>query len=96
MMTIGTQATSTTINNTLTQYAIQLRDICQDITNLQQYLVTLGTAGIEALGYDPADAASVQQMASYLATIAGVFAGTATQASEFNFGNALSGLYAGG
>lgn len=95
-MTVGNQASTGSISNTLTQYALSLRNDCQNILNFQEFITTLGTGGLEALGFSPADAATVEQMASYLSTIAGVFNGTATQGSEFNFGNALSGLYAGG
>ena len=95
-MSIGNQASTGSINNMLTQYAISLRDDCQNILNLQEFITTLGVAGLEALGFDSTDAASVVTMVSYLNTIAEVFNGTATQGTEFDFNNALSGLYAGG
>jgi len=100
-MAVGNQATPSSINNILTQYAIALRDDCQNIANLYEYITTLGVAGLEnlggtGLGFSPADAATVVTMVSYLNTLAIVFNGTGTQASQFNFGNALSSLYAGG
>lgn len=95
-MTAGNQATTGSINNTLTQYSITLRDTCQNILNLQEFITTIGLPGLEALGYSSADASTVVTMTSYLNTIAQVFNGTAAQPSQFNFGNALSGLYAGG
>ena len=94
-MSVGNQATVNGINQSLTSYAIQLRDLCQQLANFQQNVVKLGLPGLEALGYSPADAQTVLNMASYMNTIAGVFTGTTTQNIDFNFGDALSILYAG-
>lgn len=96
-MAVGNQASEASINQALTSYSVQLREICQNILNLQQFLngaAGLGLAGLEALGYSQADAQVVLSMASYMATIAQVYDGTATQASLFNFGSALSPLWA--
>lgn len=95
-MTVGNQASPGLINNTLTAYAIALRNDCQNVLNLQEFITTLGISGLEALGYSSTDAQSVVTMVSYMNTIAIVFNGTGTQGSAFNFGNALSGLYSGG
>lgn len=94
-MSVGNQATSAAINASLTALAVQLRDLCGQIRNFQTYVTTLGTTGLEGAGYTAPDAASVQAMASYLNTIAGVYFGTASQASDFNFDNALSGTWGG-
>jgi hypothetical protein len=95
-MVVGNQASVGSINNTLTQYALSLRDTCQNIINFQEFITTTGVAGLETIGFESTDAASVVTMASYMNTIAEVFNGDATQSAEFDFSNALSGLYAGG
>jgi hypothetical protein len=94
-MAAGNQATEASINNNLTQYAVQLRELAQNIADFEMFIITTGTAGLVAMGFTAADANTVEQMASYMNTIAGVYFGTATQASAFNFHNALSGLWAG-
>jgi hypothetical protein len=94
-MTAGQQVASTTIDNKLTTLAVALRNDCQAIANFQEYVVSLGLAGLEAAGYSAADAQTVLNIASYLNTIAGVYKGTATQAAAFDFSNATCGLWAG-
>jgi hypothetical protein len=94
-MTIGTTATVSGLNGSLTGLALQMRNLAQQIMNLQQYVVAEGTAGLETLGFDSADATNYMTMLSYLDTIAQVFYGTATQPSEYNFANAVCGLWAG-
>ena len=94
-MAVGNQATVNSINSSLSSLSITLRNYCQTIVNLQEFITQLGTAGLQALGYSSADATSVVNYASYLNTIAGVFFGTATQGTQFNFANQLAPLYAG-
>lgn len=94
-MPVGNQATPASISQALTSMAVSLRNDCQNIANFQEFVVTLGLAGLEAIGFDSADAQTVLNMASYMNTIAGVYNGTATQGSEFNFGSALSMLWGG-
>jgi len=92
---VGNQATTESINNQLTSYSVALRTLCQNISNLNQYVGNMGTAGLELAGYDAADAASVINFAAILNTVPAVFFGTATQATQYNFSNALAPLYAG-
>jgi len=94
-MSVGSQATTATVNNILTSYAVTLRNNCQQISNFNQFVSDLGTAGLEAIGFAAADAASVISFAAILNTMAALFFGTATQATEYNFSNALAPLYAG-
>ena len=94
-MAVGNQATVQSVNGSLSSMAITLRNQCQCIVNLQEFITQLGLAGLEALGFSPTDAASVISYANYLNTIAGVFFGTATQATQYNFANQLAPLYAG-
>jgi hypothetical protein len=97
-MAVGNQPTVAGINNSLSSYALQMRELTDQILNFQQFLngaAGLGSAGLVAIGYSTADAATVLAMANYLNTIAQVYRGTATQGTLFNFSNATSPLWAG-
>lgn len=94
-MAIGNQASVAGINQTLGSLAISLRDRCDDINNFFEWVNSLGQAGLVALGFSSGDATSVINMASYLHTISGVYYGTVTQGTLFNFDNALCGLWGG-
>jgi hypothetical protein len=94
-MSIGNQTTVAAVNNMLSSYAVQMRNLMGAIRNEQEEVTDMGVAGLEALGFDSADAASVISMFSYMNTISGVYFGTATQGTAFDFDNALSGLWAG-
>ncbi len=94
-MAVGNQVSTGTINNQLTALAVALRNDCVNIANFQEYVVSLGLSGLEAIGFSAADAQTVLNMVSYLNTIAGVYKGTATQAAAFDFSNATCGLWAG-
>ena len=101
-MTVGNQGTEASVNNLLSSLAVQLRGVCDEIRTQQTYITTLGQAGLEAIGFDAADAASVIQMMNYLGNVAGVYYGTVQQGGSggagailFDFDSALSGLWAG-
>lgn len=109
-MTVGNQPTVASINQSLTSLSTELRDVCQKIENLQQFVngpSGLGLTGLQniggpAAGFSAADAQLVLSMAGYMNTIAGVFYGTVQQggsggtgATMFNFSNALAPLSAG-
>lgn len=96
-MSVGSQANSVTVNEQITAYATQLRNVMQGITNLSTWINGQGNglAVLEALGYNATDAQTAQNMISYLNTIAEVYFGTATQATEFSFNNELSQIWAG-
>lgn len=99
-MTVGNPPTVAAINQALTNYAVQMRDLMQNIANLNMQIAQLGQAGLESAtlcppGYDTADAPVVVSQAAILNTLAAVYFGTATQATEYNFNNALCGLWAG-
>lgn len=99
-MAVGQQLTSAQVNTLLTAYALAIRNDCQNIadlfTSINEYGGDTGlVAGLEAIGFDSTDAATASNLLGYMNTIAGVYGGTATQASEFNFANALSILWAG-
>lgn len=94
-MAVGTQASVSGIDSSLTGLAISLRDLAGQITNLSLFMNNLEAAGLEALGFTSGDATTALSMISYLNTIAGVYLGTATQGSEFDFNNELSVLWGG-
>lgn len=106
-MSVGNQASSSTVDIALTDYSVQLRDLMQDISNLSVWVNGQGNglAFLEGLGYSNAanpnnpggvsDAQLALNMISYLNTVAGVYYGTATQATTFDFNQELSQLWAG-
>lgn len=101
-MSVGNQPSTAQINNALTTQAIALRDTCQSIASLYEYLNTVGTSGLETLGFASADASSALTMVGYMNTVTQVYYGTQGQAAagqtaaDFDFDNALSGLWAAG
>jgi hypothetical protein len=91
-MAIGNAPSVAQLNSQAAQVALQLRSACQQALALQAYVVSLGQAGLVSLGFTSADATAMLNQCSYMATVAGVFTGTATQGSMFNFQNALVAL----
>lgn len=103
-MSVGTQPDAASISNQLTQYALQMRDIMQAVSNLSTQVNGGGNglATLEGYGYSAADASSAQQLIAYMNTVAGCYFGTVQQggtggtgASLFNFNQALAGLWNG-
>lgn len=97
-MTVGTQANSSMIDGQLTTLSVAVRKLMQQIADLNTYVngQAQGQALLQQLGYSSADATTALQMIGYLHTLAGVYFGTATQGTDFNFDNALSVLWAAG
>lgn len=94
-MAVGSQPSEGNINQTLTQLALAIREWAQDAAEQRAYLNKLGLAQLEALGFNAADAQSVLTLIDYMGTVADLYHGTATQASAFNFEDALTLLWAG-
>lgn len=94
-MAIGNQASVAGINSQLTSYAVQLRNLCDQIKIFNEFIGTLGAAGLETLGFASADATAVVNTAAIMNTVSALYYGTATQATDYDFDNALSGLWAG-
>jgi hypothetical protein len=94
-MAVGNQPNQGNINNTLTENAIALRELANDIIQTQQYNTKLGLAGLQALGFAGPDAQAVLDDSNHMATVAQVYKGTATQAALFNFEDSLTHLWAG-
>ena len=106
-MPVGATIGSSQMDNILTSLAVQLRDICRDISNTSLSVngQGQGLAYLQSIGYsntaNPAnpggvsDAALAQSTISYLNTVASVYFGTATQSTLFNFDQQLSQVWAG-
>jgi hypothetical protein len=100
-MSVGQQLQAAQIDNRITNLTSSLREVMHQIQDFTTQVNTLGTAGLEAAGYSPTDAATVQTVASYLSTFPLVYNGvqfqgtTGTNGIQFNFNNALSGYWAG-
>jgi hypothetical protein len=94
-MSVGSQPSLAGLNQALTTLALSLRNDCQAILNLQQYATALGLTGLEALGFSSEDAQTFINYVSYLNTVAEVYNGTGTQATAFDFGNAVCEVWAG-
>jgi hypothetical protein len=94
-MTAGQSPTLALFNNQLTSFAIQLRHLCDQISDINLQIAKQGTAGLQAMGASPADAADIMNRWGQINTIASLYFGTATQASVFNFDDALSNVRGG-
>jgi hypothetical protein len=88
-MAVGNSASSSQLNAWLASLALDICGWAYQVNQLQELTVALGTGGLEAAGFGAGDAATFQSMVSYLNTVAGVYQGTATQGSDFDFDNAL-------
>lgn len=94
-MAIGNPVTTTSINQQVGGLAIGLRNQCNAIKNFFEWVNVVGQAGLVSYGFSSSDATLVLNMASYLNTIAGIYYGTATQATDYNFDNQLCELWGG-
>ncbi len=106
-MSVGQATGSGQVDTDLINYALGMRDLMQQITNLSTWINGQGNglAYLEQLGYSSAsnpdnpgsvsDAQMALNLIAYLNTVAGVYYGTATQATTFNFNNELSQLWNG-
>jgi len=91
-MAIGNIPNLQQLNSQAAQIAGTFTSNAAAALKLQAYVTSLGTTGLVALGFTAADAAAFVTCCNYLATIAQVIEGTATQATLFNFQNALVAL----
>lgn len=106
-MPVGAPLSVDQVNNMITSYAVRLRDLSKDISDLSLRINGQGTglAFLESIGFssDPnpanpggvSDAELAQSMISYENTVAGVYYGEATQATAFNFEQELSQVWGG-
>ena len=106
-MPVGAVIGSGQVDNIITALAVQLRNVMRQVYNLNQAVngQGAGLAYLESIGYSGAanpanpggvsDADLALSMISYLNTMAGVYFGTATQATQFSFDQELSQVWAG-
>lgn len=94
-MAAGQQPTLSGINGQLSACAVQLRDLCQQIGDLNLQVGKLGASGLQGLGATAPDATDIVNKWATIATVAAVYFGTATQATTFNFNDALAPVRAG-
>jgi hypothetical protein len=96
-MAIGFQASLSEggLNQSLGGIAVSMRDACQDALEFFANVNNLGTAGLEALGFNSTDATNFFNAANYLQTMATVYYGTAAQTPAFNFDSALAAARGG-
>ena len=98
-MAIGNIPSVAQLNGQAAQIASSWRAVALQTIWFQAYIASLGTAGLEALGFAAADAAAMQTQANYMLSLAQIYQGTLQQggtggtgAIEFNFENALVAL----
>ncbi|SRR6266487_2271749 len=101
-MTVGTQTSQGAVNQSLTELAQGLRDLCNHILQQQGFLNKLGSTGLTGLGFTSGDAATVLDDINHMATVAGCYKGTVQQGGTggtgailFNFEDFLTHLWAG-
>jgi hypothetical protein len=106
-MTVGQASSSSTVDTSLINLAVGMRDLMNAVVNLSTWIngQADGLAFLEQLGYSSAsnpdnpgsisDAQMALNLIAYLNTVAGVYYGTATQSTTFNFNNELSQLWNG-
>lgn len=97
-MTVGLAPTVDQINSNLASDAIELRDWAVRALRHWQEVNKLGLAGLMAapLSMAQVDAQAVLDRSNYMATIAQVYRGTATQGTMFNFDDALCSTWGTG
>jgi hypothetical protein len=91
-MAIGNAPSVAQLNSQAAQVAGAFKSTAAQALTLQAYVVALGHAGLMTLGFSDADATALATQCNYMATLAQVYQGTATQGSLFNFSNALTAL----
>lgn len=96
-MTVGTQLSKNQIDTLISNYATQMRNLMEAVQDLSLNVNGQGNgaAVLEVAGYDSGDATQTIAAISYLNTVAAVYFGTATQATDFNFNQELSQYWAG-
>lgn len=101
-MSVGNPPTVSNVNQSLQQFAVGLRDLCESIRDYNTWLTNQGLGALETAGFSPADAQTILTLMNYLSTFPGVYYGTVQQggangtgAIDFDFDNALSALWGG-
>lgn len=88
-MAIGNNPNVQQLNAEAAQIAGSWRSLAEQTMDLQNYVTSQGQQGLVALGFASGDATQFATECNYMATLAQVVEGLATQSSEFNFISAL-------
>jgi hypothetical protein len=67
----GNQCTVSSIDNSLSSFATQLRDLMSQLSNFNEYIGTIGTAGLTSLPAGTAPAAYTDEDAEAITALAG-------------------------
>lgn len=115
-MSVGGQGNTGTVDSSLTNLAVGVRELMEDVTNLSTWVQQQGNSNLQQglinLGYSTApstlnpggvsDAALASNLLGYMTTLSGIYFGTVqqggtggTNATTFNFNNALGYLWGG-
>jgi hypothetical protein len=106
-MPVGATIGHDQVNNTITSLAVRMRDLMEDVTNLDLSVngQGQGLAYLESIGFsgtpNPAnpggisDAELAQNTISYLTTVAKMYYGQVVTSPAFNFNQQLSAVWAG-
>lgn len=95
-MAAGNQPTQAQVNATVGGYATQLRALFQGIQNFEAWLSAFGGAtSLETLGFTAGDAATIVSATGNMSALAGIYAGTGTQAEAFNYEANSNALWGG-
>jgi hypothetical protein len=97
-MSVGAAVSSDQANNILTSNAKAVQADMANVVKLWSWIVKLGadqaaqTAALVTLGFSSGDAAAFWARANNLFAVAQVYYGQGTQASAFNYDDALAGV----
>jgi hypothetical protein len=103
-MAVGNNFSSDTVDQLISGYSVQMRNLMQNIVNLSTNVngQANGLAFLEGIGYQPADAQTALNAIAYLNTIAGCYFGTVQQggsdgtgATVFDFNQEMAQYWAG-
>jgi hypothetical protein len=95
-MAAGIQPTQAQINANAGGLALNLRSAMQAIVNFQAWLAATQTsATLQALGFSPADAATLISSVGNMATLASIYTGAATQPAVFDYEANSNALWGG-
>ena len=90
LMAIGNDPDQEQLNVYAAVVAQAWAAVARQTLGLQNYVsVKLGQSGLVAKGFTADDASTLITMCNYMGTLAGVYGGTATQPSQFDFADAL-------
>lgn len=86
-MAIGNtnQLSTTFINSTIGSLAVNWRNQANDVIEFAQIINQEGSAGLQNIGFSPADATSILNAIGHLLTNAQVYFGIVAQTPPFNF-----------